>query len=103
MVFKKRFEKTHFENNKFQHYVKPKMKTFAQKSREYYNKLAEGYNDSLEARYTMRFKRMLLNEIVIEPEEQLVGCCLRKWLLAEDVIIKTLAERIWHRYLRKDD
>ena len=45
------------------------MKTYAQKSREYYNKLAEGYNDSLEARYTMRFKRMLLDEIVIEPEK----------------------------------
>lgn len=44
------------------------MKTFAQKSREYYNRLAEGYNTSLEARYTMRFKRMLLDEIVIEPE-----------------------------------
>lgn len=43
------------------------MKTFAQKSREYYNRLAEGYNTSLEARYTMRFKRMLLDEIVIEP------------------------------------
>lgn len=70
MLFKKRFEKkTHSENNKIQNYLKPRMKTFAQKSREYYNKLAEGYNDSLEARYTMRFKRMLLNEIVIEPEK----------------------------------
>ena len=45
------------------------MKTYAQKSREYYNKLANGYNDSLEARYTMRFKRMILDEIVIEPEK----------------------------------
>jgi len=68
LVFKKRFEKkTHAENNKIQNYLKSRMKTFAQKSREYYNKLADGYNDSLEARYTMRFKRMLLNEIVIEP------------------------------------
>ena len=40
------------------------MKTFAQKSREYYNKLAEGYNDSLEARYTMRFKRRTNNQLV---------------------------------------
>ena len=45
------------------------MKTYAQKSRDYYNKLANGYNDSLEARYTMRFKRMLLDEIIIEPEK----------------------------------
>ncbi|MCE5205937.1 MAG: methyltransferase domain-containing protein [Porphyromonadaceae bacterium] len=44
------------------------MKTYAQKSREYYNKLANGYNDSLEALYTLRFKRMLLDEIVIESE-----------------------------------
>jgi len=45
------------------------MKTYTQKSREYYNKLANGYNDSLEARYTLRFKRMILDEIVIEPRE----------------------------------
>lgn len=44
------------------------MKTYTQKSREYYNKLANGYNDSLEARYTLRFKRMILDEIIIEPE-----------------------------------
>ncbi|HOU96634.1 MAG TPA: class I SAM-dependent methyltransferase [Bacteroidales bacterium] len=48
------------------------MKDFAQKSRENYNLIAEDYDNSLEGRYTEKFKELLLDEILIDVNENIL-------------------------------
>jgi ubiquinone/menaquinone biosynthesis C-methylase UbiE len=43
-----------------------KLKTFEEKSRESYNKMAFDYDNTVEGRYTERFKELLLEEITIK-------------------------------------
>lgn len=44
------------------------MKTFEAKSRESYNQKADNYDKSIEGKYTMRFKEVLLEEIIAEAD-----------------------------------
>lgn len=48
------------------------MKDFAQKSRRNYNLIAENYDETLDGKFTERFKELLLDEIQIEANENIL-------------------------------
>ena len=48
------------------------MKSFNEKSRESYNEIADRYDNSVEGRFTLEFKHMLLTEIKAEQGERVL-------------------------------
>ncbi|HWQ88417.1 MAG TPA: methyltransferase domain-containing protein [Desulfitobacteriaceae bacterium] len=48
------------------------MKTFEEKSREWYNRIADNYDNTFDGRFTEKFKKLLLEEIKIKPGESIL-------------------------------
>ncbi|MEA4913276.1 MAG: class I SAM-dependent methyltransferase [Christensenella sp.] len=48
------------------------MNWFEERSKTTYNELAAGYDDSLEGEYTVQFKALLLNAVMIQPDNNIL-------------------------------
>lgn len=48
------------------------MKTFNEKSRESYNLKAEDYDNTFDGKFTEKFKKLLLEEIIIQPNNSIL-------------------------------
>ncbi len=48
------------------------MKNFAEKSRNSYNQKADDYDNSLEGQFTVKFKELLLEEIIVEANDNIL-------------------------------
>ncbi|HWQ88995.1 MAG TPA: methyltransferase domain-containing protein, partial [Desulfitobacteriaceae bacterium] len=48
------------------------MKTVEEKSRDWYNRIADNYDNLFEGRFTEKFKKLLLEEIKIKPNDSIL-------------------------------
>lgn len=64
------------------------MKTFEEKSRKYYNRIADNYDHSFDSLVTNKFKNFLLENIVIHPNDAVLDIAC-----GNGTLLKMLSER----------
>lgn len=64
------------------------MKTFEEKSRKYYNRIADNYDHSFDSLVTNKFKNFLLQDIVIHPNDAVLDIAC-----GNGTLLKMLSER----------
>lgn len=64
------------------------MKTVEEKSREFYNQIANGYDNTFEGKFTEEFKELLLGEIRLNPNSSVLDVAC-----GNGTLLKMLAEK----------
>ena len=64
------------------------MKTFEEKSREYYNRIADNYDHSFDSMVTDKFKNFLLEDIMIHPNDAVLDVAC-----GNGTLLKMLSDR----------
>lgn len=54
------------------------MKTFEEKSRESYNQKADSYDSTFDGKFTVKFKKLLLEEVIVKPDNSVLDVACMK-------------------------